>query len=109
MSSLEVVVTIGGLVVITLVTRCFFILPAREWPMPTWFKEGLRYAPVGALAAVVLPEIVMTNGHLISTWQDARLWGAAAATTWFVWRRTMLGTILSGTAAMLVLRLGLGW
>ena len=109
MSSLEIIITIAGLVVITLVTRGFFILPAREWPMPNWFKEGLRYAPVGALAAVVLPEILMTNGHLISTWQDARLWGAAAATAWFLWRRTMLGTIVTGTTAMLVLRLGLGW
>ena len=34
---------------------------------------------------------------------------ALAATLWFVWRRDMLGTIVAGTAAMLICRLGLGW
>jgi Branched-chain amino acid transport protein (AzlD) len=40
---------------------------------------------------------------------DARLFGAAAATAWFVWRRDMLGTIIVGTAAMLICRMGLSW
>ena len=44
---------IVGLAVITLVTRGFFLIPEREWPLPTWLREGLRYAPLAALAAVV--------------------------------------------------------
>lgn len=105
----ETIVTILGLALITLGTRGFFILPARELPIPGWLREGLRYAPIGALVAVVTPEIVMSHGALIDTWRDARLFGAAAATAWFTWRRDMLGTILSGTGTMLVFRLGLGW
>ncbi len=109
MSTWEAVITILGMAVITVATRGFFILPNRELPIPQWLREGLRYAPVGALAAVVTPEIVMSQGQLIHTWQDARLFGAAAATLWYLWRRDMLGTILAGTAVMLVLRLGFGW
>ena len=109
MSSWETVLTIAGLVLITIGTRGFFILPDRELPMPEWLREGLRYAPIGALVAVIAPELVMTQGRLISTWMDARLFGAAAATAWFVWRRDMLGTIIVGTGVMLILRLGLGW
>lgn len=109
MSTWEVVVTILGMAVITVLTRGFFILPQRELPLPGWLREGLRYAPVGALVAVVTPEIVMSQGRLIDTWQDARLFGAAAATAWFIWRRDMLGTIVSGTAVMLIFKLGLGW
>ena len=101
--------TIAGLVLITLLTRGFFILPGRELPLPNWLREGLRYAPIGALAAIIAPDLLMNQGQLISTWRDARLFGAAAATLWFVWRRDMLGTILTGTAVMLILRLGLGW
>ena len=56
-----------GLAVITLVTRAFFMVPERELPMPEWLKRGLRYAPLAALAAVVAPEIVMSNGQLIHT------------------------------------------
>lgn len=109
MSTLELVLTIAGLVLITIVTRGFFILPERELPMPAWLREGLRYAPIGALVAVIAPELVMSNGRLIGTWMDARLFGAAAATAWFVWRRDMLGTIVVGTGVMLIFRMGLGW
>lgn len=109
MSTLETIVTIAGLVLITLGTRGFFILPDRELPMPEWLREGLRYAPIGALVAVIAPELVMTQGRLIGTWMDARLFGAAAATAWFVWRRDMLGTIIVGTGVMLIFRMGLGW
>jgi branched-subunit amino acid transport protein len=103
------VVAILGLGVITVVTRAFFMIPERELPLPGWLKQGLRYAPLAALAAVVAPEIVMTRGELIDTWKDARLFGAAAATAYYFWRRSILGTILSGTAVLLVLRLGFGW
>ncbi len=109
MTSLEFLFTVVGLAAITLLTRGFFILPEREWPMPEWLREALRYAPVGALVALVAPEIVMNQGRLITTWHDARLFGALAATGWYFWRRELLGTIVAGTAAMLILRVGLGW
>ena len=98
-----------GLVVITVLTRGFFLLPEREVPIPVWLREALRYAPLAALVAVVVPEIVLTQGRLIQTWQDARLFAAAAGGLWFWWQRGILGTILCGTAVLLVLRLGLGW
>ena len=59
--------------------------------------------------AVVAPEIVLTQGHLIDTWRDARLPAVAVATAYFFWRRDILGTIVSGTAVLLALKLGLGW
>jgi branched-subunit amino acid transport protein len=109
MTPFEAVVTILGLGVITLLTRGFFLIPTREVPLPAWLKQGLRYAPLAALVAVVAPEIVMSNGELISTWKDARLYAAVAGSAYYFRRRDILGTILTGTAVMLALRLGLGW
>jgi branched-subunit amino acid transport protein len=109
MSAWEAFFTILGMTVVTLVTRSFFLLPDGEVPMPAWLKRGLRYAPLAAMAAIVLPEVVMSQGQLIHTLKDARLYAAAAATAYFFWRRGILGTIVSGTAVMLALRLGLGW
>lgn len=100
---------IVGMGLITLLTRAFFMIPKRELPMPDWVKQGLRYAPLAALAAVIVPEIVMSNGQLIDTWKDARLFAVAVGTAYFFWKRGILGTIVSGTAVMLVLRIGLGW
>ena len=109
MSDWQTLVTIAGLMVITFVTRGFFVLPERDIPLPGWLREGLRHAPIGALVAVVAPELLLHHGELVGHWRDARLFGAAAAVAWYVWRRDMLGTILAGTAVMLVLRIGLGW
>ena len=109
MNSLEALVTIIGLAIVTLVTRCFFFISERELVLPQWVQRGLRYAPLAALTAVVLPEIVMSHGELIDTWRDARLFAVAAASAYFFWRRGILGTILVGMAVLLPLRLGLGW
>jgi branched-subunit amino acid transport protein len=109
MNLLEGLLTILGLTVLTVLTRGFFFLRRGEIPMPGWLQQGLRYAPLAALAAVVVPEVVLSQGHLIQTWKDARLYAAAAAAAWFFWRRSMLGTIVVGTVVMVALRLGLGW
>ena len=42
-------------------------------------------------------------------WFDARFYAAAAASVYFFWRRGILGTIVTGMAVLLPLRLGLGW
>jgi branched-subunit amino acid transport protein len=109
MSLLEGLIAVLGLAVITLFTRGFFLYPERDLPLPGWLEQGLRYAPLAALVAVVAPEIVMTQGRLIDTWMDARLPSVLAATAYFCWRRDILGTILTGTAVLLAFRLGLGW
>lgn len=109
MNAWETVVAILGLAIITVATRGFFLYPERELPLPPWLKQGLRYAPLAALAAVVAPEIVMQQGHLITTFKDARLYAVLAATAYFFWRRGILGTIVTGTLVMVALRTGLGW
>jgi branched-subunit amino acid transport protein len=58
---------------------------------------------------VVVPEVVMSQGQLIGTWQDARVFAALAGAAWFFWQRGVLGTIVCGMAVYLPLRLGLGW
>jgi branched-subunit amino acid transport protein len=109
LSGLEAFVTIAGLTGITVVTRAFFLFSERELVLPDWIKRGLRYAPLAALAAVVVPEVVMTQGQLISTWQDARLYAVLASTLYYFWRGGILGTIISGMLVLVPLKLLLGW
>jgi branched-subunit amino acid transport protein len=103
------VVTIVGMALLTIVTRCFFFLSSHPWPMPAWLQRGLHYAPIAALAAVIVPEMVTTQGQLITTWQDARLFAVAVGVGWYYWKRGMLGTIIAGMAVYLPLHVGLGW
>lgn len=101
--------TIVGLAIITIVSRGFFLFPEREVPIPDWLQRGLKVAPLAALSAVIVPEIVMTQGQLISTWQDARLPATLVTTLWYAWRPGVLGPLLGGLAAYLPLRLMFGW
>ena len=103
------VVTIIGLALVTVVTRSFFFFSSTPWRLPGWAERGLHYAPIAALAAVVVPEIVMTQGEVISTFKDARLYAIAAGALWFYWRKGVLGTIVLGMAVYLPLHIGLHW
>ena len=109
MNLTEGLIAILGLTVLTVLTRGFFYLSERELPLPAWLVQGLRYAPLAALVAVITPDIVMSQGRLIASWQDARLFGALAGAAYYAWRRGILGTIVTGMAVLLPLRLGLGW
>jgi branched-subunit amino acid transport protein len=108
-TDLWTVVTIIGMALLTIVTRCFFFLSSHPWPMPAWLQRGLHYAPIAALAAVIVPEMVTTQGQLITTWQDARLFAVAVGVAWYYCKRGMLGTIIAGMAVYLPLHVGLGW
>jgi branched-subunit amino acid transport protein len=102
-------VVIVGLAIVTVITRSFFFISKKSFDLPRWAERGLQYAPIAALSAVILPEIVMTQGQLISTLQDARIYGALVGAAIFYWRRDTLACIIGGMAVYLPLRLVLGW
>lgn len=108
MTDLRTLAIIAGLAMVTVVARCFFFLSTRPWPMPRWLERGLQYAPIAALSAVVLPEILTVQGQW-SGLVDARVFGALAGIATFAWRRDVLWTIGVGMAVYLPLHLGLGW
>lgn len=105
--------TIVGMACVTVVSRSFFFLSQKDWVLPLWVQRGLQYAPIAALSAVIVPEIVMTQGALIHTLHDARLYSVLTGITYFYWRRgadqAVLGTIVSGMLVYLPLHIGLGW
>ena len=108
MTDLWTVAVIVGLAGVTVLTRAFFFLSSRPWSLPRWAERGLQYAPIAALAAVIVPEIVLTQGELIRSF-DARVLGALAGAAAFLWRRNVLATMAAGMAVYLPLHLGLGW
>jgi branched-subunit amino acid transport protein len=109
LSAWEFALVVLGMAALSAFTRAFFFLSRKEWPMPAWLRTGLKFGPAAALVAVVAPAVVMGPAGVVATWQDARLWAAAAAALYFSWRRDLLGTIVWGMVVMLALRLGLGW
>ena len=62
---------------------------------------------------MVVPEVLVSHGAFITTWQDARLYGAAAGVAFYLARRgqgqAVLGTIVVGMSVYLPLHMGWGW
>ena len=102
-----------GLACVTVLTRTFFFISDQSWPMPSWLDRALQYAPIAAIAAVIGPEILMTQGQLITPWQDARLYAAIAGAMYYFARggqgQAVLGTIVAGMSVYIPLHVELGW
>lgn len=102
-------ITIAGLALVTVITRCFFLYSSKPWQLPNWVNRGLYYAPIAALSAVILPEILVTQGQLLSSWHDAKLIAALVGAAIYFWRKSVLLTMSLGMAVYLPLHLWLGW
>lgn len=105
----ETAVAIVGMAVVTVVARGFFLYTNREPRIPEPLQRALQMAPLAAIVAVLAPEIFMAHGALVTTWRDARLFGAAAATLYYAWRPGMLGPLLAGFAVYLPLHMQWHW
>ena len=105
-TDLWTVLTIVGMTLVTILTRSFFFISSKPWTLPGWVQRGLHYAPIAALVAVIVPEMVMAQGQLLTTWHNARLFAVLAGAAWYYWRGGVLGTIIAGMAVYLPLHIG---
>lgn len=103
---LELWVLLVALVGVTLVARCFFlVLPAR-WQPRGALERALRAAPLAALVAITLPEILrsslLADGvGLGAIATDPRLLSALVLTaTWWATRQGVVA-LLAGSASYL--------
>jgi branched-subunit amino acid transport protein len=102
-------ITIVGLALVTVITRGFFLYSSKPWQLPNWVNRGLHYAPIAALSAVIVPEILVTQGQLLSSWHDAKLAAGLVGAVVYFWRKSVLLTMSLGMVVYLPLHLGLGW
>lgn len=109
MTALELFVVSTGMGIVGLLCKALFLMPDHGFRMPRALREGLRYAPVAALASVAIPAIVVSHGELPTTWKDARIAAALVGLVWYRWRGSLFGTIACGMAVLLGLRFVAGW
>ena len=104
MSDLEVWATIIALLLATVLTRSsFFVLTGLR--LPPRLLHGLRYAPAAALAAIVVPDLVLSGGQISMSIANPKLVAGIAATLFFLVTRRLLGTILVGMLVFTLMRL----
>ena len=105
MSTTEIWLTILLLTVATIVTRSSFFLFGHAVKLPPKVQHALRYAPAAALAAIVVPDLLMADGGLQLTWTNPKLAAGIGAAAFFLATRHLLGTIIVGMALFTLLRI----
>lgn len=99
MSDAQIWLVVLGLTLVSILTRSFFLLLGARISLSERVQRALRYAPLGALTAIVAPEIMVTtasDGALAFSVAHPQLWGGIAATIGMIWSRSMLVTLLVG-------------
>jgi branched-subunit amino acid transport protein len=107
MSSLEIWITIFLMAIATALARAAFFLLGDTVKLPPRVQHALRYAPAAALAAIVVPDLVMMGGAVHFSWTNPRLVAGIVAALFFAATRHMLGTIVVGMLLYTGLRLAL--
>ncbi len=103
MAGIALTLLLAGL--LTYATRLSFIALIGHWQPPVWFLRGLRFVPPAVLSAIILPDMLVRDGHAFLSPANPRLWAGLLAML-IAWRtRNTLLTILAG---MLVLAVS-GW
>lgn len=104
MKDLYVWAVILGLTGVTVLTRSFFLLLGDRIPLPERVQHAMRYAPACALAALVAPEVLLTQGSLATSIADPKLIAALAGVVTMLTVRSMMLTIVVGMAVYTLLR-----
>ena len=105
MTTTQIWLAILGMTFVTALTRAIFLIGGERTVLPERVQRMLRYAPAAALAAVVLPDVLETSDGLSFALSNHEFYATLAGLGWFLWRRSMLGTIVVGMLMFTFLRL----
>jgi branched-subunit amino acid transport protein len=101
----QIWLAILGMTFVTALTRAMFLIGGERTVLPERVQRMLRYAPAAALAAVVLPDVLETSDGLSFALSNHDFYATVAGLGWYLWRRSMLGTIVVGMLVFTLLRL----
>jgi branched chain amino acid efflux pump len=93
-----------GMVLATFMTRAALLLVGQRFKLSPRVEAALRFAPVCALAVLIVPEVVVQAGTVNLSLANPRLMGALAATAFLLWKRSMVGCIVVGMLVVTAFR-----
>jgi branched-subunit amino acid transport protein len=105
MSTFDSWIVIIGLMVVTLITRSFFLLIGERMELSETFQNAIRYAPAAALVAIIAPEMFFTQGSSDLEINSPYFWGGICSIVAFWLSKSMLLTIILGMLAFTAIRL----
>lgn len=91
----------------TTLPRASFIVLGHRVALPSVVHRALRYAPAAALAAIVVPDVLVVSGQLHPI--NPKLAAAVVAVAAVALSRNPWLPFIAGMAVLLGMRNGLGW
>lgn len=104
MNDTDTWLTIFWLTVSTILTRSSFFLLGNAVKFPPAVQHALRYAPAAALAAIVVPDLLLSGGAVTVSLANPKLLAGVGAAVFFVATGRLLGTIVVGMGLLTVIR-----
>jgi branched-subunit amino acid transport protein len=99
---------IMGSALLTFIPRVLPLMLFSKIQIPLWLLRWLEYVPVAVMAALIGQELFMSDNQLVPITQNAALWASLPTIAVAIWTRSLLGTVLVGIVAMMILRYWIG-
>jgi branched-subunit amino acid transport protein len=100
----DVWLVIGGMAIVTYLTRAPLLLALARRPLPPRLRLWLRLIPLAVLPALALPLILVDHGRLAASLAHPPLWGAIVVVALASRRVNLLATVTAAVASVAVLR-----
>jgi branched-subunit amino acid transport protein len=94
-----------GTALVTFIPRVLPIAILSRIELPGWTMRWLSYVPIAVMAALVGQELLLHNGKLVPLQNNLELIAALPAFLIAILTRSLLGTVVAGIIAIMVLRL----
>jgi branched-subunit amino acid transport protein len=104
MIELYVLGAIAGIAFATFVTRSALLLFGSTLQLPPALEAALRFAPACALAAIIVPDLLLQNGAPAWSLDNHRLLAGIAGMAIFIAFRNTFGTIIGGMVVFWLLQ-----
>ena len=107
MSSINEIILISGMVVVTFSIRYILIAFSDRFSLPKTFEKNLRFVPPAVLTAIIVPAILIPGGSWDISLQNAYLpSGVGAIIAGFIFpKKVLAASISTGLIVFVIVRL----
>jgi len=100
----DVFLIIVGSALVTFLPRVVPLMVLSRMELPEWGIRWLNYVPISVMAALVGQELFVHDGQLASLWTNVELLAAIPTVLVAIKTRSLLGTVVAGMIAIMILR-----
>jgi branched-subunit amino acid transport protein len=103
--SWTILIIIIGCALVTFVPRVLPLMILSQLELPTWLIRWLKNVPVAVMAALLAQELLLSNNQFSIMDNGLKILAAIPAFIIAILTKSLLGTVMAGVIAMMILRL----